>query len=76
MQSALQTTAARHDVDLKIVDIDTDPQLVALYDELVPVLVECTTTGEIIEICHHFLDRQALQRLLPGSPDTLTPNEK
>ncbi len=66
MHAALETTAARPDIDLKIVDIDTDPQLVALYDELVPVLVECTTTGEMREICHHFLDRRALQLVLPS----------
>jgi hypothetical protein len=36
-----------------VIDVDTDPALVARFDELVPVLF----AGER-ELCHYFLDEQ------------------
>ena len=44
-----------------VVDVDADPDLVARYDELVPVLV-ATPAGT--ELCHYFLDEAALRRHL------------
>ena len=41
---------------LRRVDIDTDPELVRRYDHKVPVL----TGADDEEICHYFLDHQAL----------------
>lgn len=43
------------DFELKFVDIDTDKQLVERYGEKVPVLLAAKQ-----EICHYFLDKQAL----------------
>ena len=43
------------------VDVDRDPELVRLYDSRVPVLCE----GEV-EICHYFLDNEALKAALSG----------
>jgi len=40
------------------VDVDSDPALEARYGEKVPVLVDAD--GE--EICHYFLDPEALRR--------------
>lgn len=74
MQAALACSGAGFDYDLKVVDIDADPHLVALYDELVPVLVECATNGVIREVCHHFLDRHALQAAL-SEDNNLVPND-
>jgi hypothetical protein len=49
------------------IDIDTDPALEALYDELVPVLVL-----DGVELCHYRLDearvRSALLKRAPGTP--------
>lgn len=45
--------------ELEVVDIDTDPALVARYDEAVPVL--CLGSHEI---CRHFLDETALRACL------------
>ena len=36
---AVAPLAARFDARIDVVDIDADPALVALYDELVPVLI-------------------------------------
>ena len=51
MELALLPLAAEFGVDVDIVDVDTDPELEALYDELVPVLLHRGT-----ELCHYFLD--------------------
>ena len=51
MEQALLPLAAEFGVDVDIVDVDTDPELEALYDELVPVLLHRGT-----ELCHYFLD--------------------
>ena len=45
-----------------VIDVDADPALVALYDELVPVLVGADPDGP--ELCHYFLDEAALRRHL------------
>ena len=39
MREAVAPLAARFDARIDVVDIDADPALVALYDELVPVLI-------------------------------------
>lgn len=44
---------------IEVVDVDSDPQWVARYDELVPVLVLLENAGER-ELCHYFLDREAV----------------
>jgi len=47
--------------DLEVVDIDADAALVRRYGEQVPVL----TLG-VREICHYFLDENALRTCLAG----------
>jgi hypothetical protein len=42
---------------LQCVDVDRDPELIARYGHKVPVL----TGPDQSEICHYFLDPQALQ---------------
>lgn len=51
MEAALRPLLAEFDVDLDVVDVDADPTLEMLYDELVPVLLH----GDK-ELCHYFLD--------------------
>jgi hypothetical protein len=59
---ALQAFMARQGVAYSVdaVDVDADPDLVARYDELVPVLVDAAG----LELCHYFLDEAALRRHL------------
>jgi hypothetical protein len=62
MLAALQAFMARQGVaySVDVVDVDADPDLVARYDELVPVLIDATGA----ELCHYFLDEAALRRHL------------
>lgn len=57
MHLALLPHQQRYGFALDLVDVDSDPQLEQRFDELVPVLM----AGDE-EICHHFLDEDALQR--------------
>ena len=60
---ALQGPDVRFVVD--VIDVDADDALVARFDELVPVLF-----GDLAqpELCHYFLDPQAVQRYVAGVP--------
>jgi len=51
MEVALRPLLAEFDIDLEVLDVDADPTLEALYDELVPVLLH-----DGAELCHYFLD--------------------
>ena len=49
--------------DFQVIDIDSSPELVALYGEKIPVLVSLTNHQEQ-EICHYFLDLAAFDDYL------------
>ena len=49
----------RTDFSIEVVDVDSNPQWVERYDELVPVLVVLEDAGER-ELCHYFFDREAV----------------
>lgn len=51
MEAALAPLALEFGAEVDVVDVDADPALEALYDELVPVLLH-----EGKELCHYFLD--------------------
>jgi hypothetical protein len=56
---ALETPAQPFAVT--VLDVDADPALLARFDELVPVLYGDPPETEL---CHYFLDREAVQRYL------------
>lgn len=60
MQTALQAYRDENLFDLQVVDVDAEPALVALYDEMVPVLMARTPDGAMRRLCHYFLDHAAL----------------
>lgn len=64
MHDALQPLLATYGVDVVVVDVDSDDALVALYDELVPVLVGCRAGGVPEQLCHYFLDKTAVEAFL------------
>lgn len=66
MELALSGLQKELDFRLETIDIDSDPELVVVYGSLVPVLKD----GEI-EICHYFLDPQALRAHLDNSSNQL-----
>lgn len=49
---------------VEVIDVDANDDLVALYDELVPVLFGQRDGGEPIQLCHYFLDVPHLQTFL------------
>jgi glutathione S-transferase len=57
MHRELAGHAARARFELETVDIDASEELVARYNHKVPVL----TDADDNEICHYFLDLQALE---------------
>lgn len=56
MLQALNRFGGRCRFEVDVVDVDLDDDLVALYDELVPVLVGRKGGGAPVELCHYFLD--------------------
>jgi len=62
MLAQAQPVAERHGLVIDPVDIDTDFDLSVRYNARIPVLA---LDGE--EICHHFLDRDALERALDAA---------
>lgn len=49
---------------IEVRDIDADPALVELYDELVPVLVGCHADQPPEQICNYFLNESAVRAFL------------
>jgi len=58
---ALQNLQEQVSFDFQVIDIDSSPELVALYGEKIPVLVSPINNQEI---CHYFLDLAALDDYL------------
>ena len=51
MEQALRPLADEFGAEIDILDVDADPELEALYNERVPVLLH-----EDEELCHYFLE--------------------
>jgi hypothetical protein len=66
MEAALNELQKELGFRLEVIDIDSDPSLVDAYGTLVPVLKD----GDA-EICHYFLDPQALREHLANSSNQL-----
>jgi hypothetical protein len=49
---------------VELVDVDADPELVARYDELVPVLAGSKDGKPPVQLCHYFLDAEAVKGFL------------
>ncbi len=60
---ALETDGRR--VDIAVIDVDADPALVERFDELVPVLFGADLSAP--ELCHYFLDHEAVDAYLTGA---------
>lgn len=59
MAAALAPLATEWGVDVRFVDVDTDPAIEARYGENVPVLAHGDTM-----LCRHFLDPQRVRAYL------------
>ncbi|MBV6447417.1 glutaredoxin family protein [Nitrosomonas sp.] len=58
---ALRNLQAQVSFDFQVIDIDSDPELLARYGDKIPVLLSPFTHQEI---CHYFLDLAALDDYL------------
>ena len=59
MEAALAPLADEFGAEVEVLDVDEDPMLEERWGELVPVLLH-----EGKEICHYFLDAQAVRDVL------------
>ncbi|WP_323118602.1 glutaredoxin family protein [Burkholderia alba] len=59
LRDALAPVAAEFSVAVEVVDIDSDPALVARYDEAVPVLML-----DGAEVCRHRFDEARVRQAL------------
>ena len=64
MRDALAAFMDGGEYTIDMVDIDADAALVAVYDELVPVLLAGKDGGPMEQLCHYFLDRERLSAFL------------
>lgn len=68
MLDALQALQADYPFTVNVVDVDADPDLVALYDELVPVLIG-RRAGTDTRLCHYFFQREQVEAWLRAADD-------
>ena len=64
MLHALQAWPASAGLIVDVIDVDADEALLSAYDELVPVLVGIDEGGACRQLCHYFLDQQAVVAFL------------
>jgi len=65
MLQALQAFGVAPPYTIDVVDVDTDPELVARYDELVTVLLaQKNDADRPVQLCHYHLDHVALNAFL------------
>ena len=57
------------EISVNVIDIDLYTELVQRYDELVPVLIGCRDGQPEQQLCHYFLDENAVKGFLSSHPD-------
>lgn len=66
MVDDLQQFFAGRAYQVEVRDVDQEPSALALYDELVPVLLGRHGEEEWLQLCHYHLDRDKLTAWLAG----------
>ncbi len=64
MLHALQAMPQAAGLPVDVIDVDADEVLLRAYDERVPVLIGVGPDGVARELCHYFLDPQAVAAFL------------
>jgi hypothetical protein len=65
MLHALQAFGVAPPYTIDVIDVDADPELIARYDELVPVLLgQKSDMDSPVQLCHYHLDPAALNAFL------------
>jgi len=57
------------EISVNVIDIDLHADLVQRYDELVPVLIGSRNGEPDQQLCHYFLDENAVKGFLSSHPD-------
>lgn len=55
---------------ITVVDVDANEALIAIYDELVPVLLGCRDEQAAQQLCHYFLDEVAVRAFIAQARPT------
>lgn len=63
MLEALKLLVDGCDCKISVIDVDANESLVALYDELVPVLTG-ERNGAEEQLCHYFLDQAKVESFI------------
>lgn len=64
MLAALQALKPAFSFTVDVIDVDADPALVAVYDELVPVLTGTKEGMPPRQLCHYFLNENIVRDFL------------
>ena len=56
------------EISVNVIDIDLHTELVQRYDELVPVLIGSRVGQPDQQLCHYFLDENAVKGFLSSHP--------
>ncbi len=64
LQALRHLVGAGIPVDVIDIDFAADPELLARYDELVPVLMGCKQGSEPEQLCHYFLNENIILNFL------------
>jgi len=75
MLAALNTLRDEFSFDVSVIDVDQDASLIALYDELVPVLVG-DREGQLVQLCHYFLEVDKVRLFLKGRITPTSPGSR
>lgn len=67
MEQALRQQIPAEDFCLEVLDVDQDPAAVALYDELVPVMLGRKDDGGDEKLCHYFFDLDKVRAFIAQS---------
>lgn len=68
MLQALEALRALSVFEVDVLDVDSDEALLALYDELVPVLVGSRDGATAVQLCHYHLDVEKITVFLAAQP--------
>ncbi|KIF82665.1 glutaredoxin family protein [Noviherbaspirillum autotrophicum] len=67
MLEALQALSGEYPFTVEVIDIDSDNELVAQFDELVPVLFGQKKGANSVQLCNYFLDEGKVRGFLAQS---------
>ncbi|HEY4541883.1 MAG TPA: glutaredoxin family protein [Noviherbaspirillum sp.] len=68
MLQALQSLSGEYAFTVELADVDADEDLLAQFDELVPVLLARKGEGATVRLCNYFFDEPKVRAFLRDDP--------